>query len=515
MLNEDLVAHFDFDTDESGKHGSLTNIFSCWNGMVGSGLVTVPWAFNESGIVLGVLLTILAFVISFTTQYYVMKCAGADMDYSDTLKKTFGKKGWYLGMILFIIMLFIPIIIFFMLLSQYLYPILLVIIELFTKEDRKLSFDTDFSQFSYSYTCMIVFLFLFILTMRRDMSLFIKINSFGVIFTIIIIGSIVVIGIIGLSTSEYEYVAYNDNKAGMPLPSDANASVILIFASQFNHLVGILGGGFYLHNISLPIYRNSKKPENNVRDIFIGFLVVCLSYIVCGVLGTYGFTSKHMFGPDVKIEENFLNQFDPKNLFAIFMRCCCFCQLVASMCLMFSCQRGNILMLTTGSNEAKTDIINMCLNSAILIPPMALAIFYPQVGKVAGILGAVGGLLCIYFLPTFTYLAQKRQEINNPALVEALRTNQFTLSPPKAQHRRKIGKKSELNSPNNSKSIDMSRDSMGMDFEKLLSSPKIGIRMDEQSCYELGQTEILTETRYSSSPPILLENDNFGSQNEL
>ena len=56
------------DTDkQTGKHGSLTNIFSCWNGMVGTGLVTIPWAYSESGIILGSLLTIGAFFVSFTT----------------------------------------------------------------------------------------------------------------------------------------------------------------------------------------------------------------------------------------------------------------------------------------------------------------------------------------------------------------------------------------------------------------------------------------------------------------
>jgi hypothetical protein len=53
--------------------------------------------------------------------------------------------------------------------------------------------------------------------------------------------------------------------------------------------MGILGGGFYLHNISIPIYRNSKNSKNNVRDMFIGFFVVALSYILCGILGTFGF----------------------------------------------------------------------------------------------------------------------------------------------------------------------------------------------------------------------------------
>jgi len=103
-----------FDTDkETGKYGSLTVIFSCWNGMVGTGLVTIPWAFSQSGLILGLMLTFLAFTISFTTQYFVMKTAGSDLDYTDSLKRIFGIKGFYIGMFLFIMMLFIPIIIYF------------------------------------------------------------------------------------------------------------------------------------------------------------------------------------------------------------------------------------------------------------------------------------------------------------------------------------------------------------------------------------------------------------------
>lgn len=46
-----------------------------------------------------------------------MKAAGEDMDYTETLKKTFGKQGWYAGMYIFIGMLTIPIMIFFQLLA--------------------------------------------------------------------------------------------------------------------------------------------------------------------------------------------------------------------------------------------------------------------------------------------------------------------------------------------------------------------------------------------------------------
>ena len=69
IMNEsEFITVIPGDTNkETGKHGSLTNIFSCWNGMVGTGLVTIPWAYSESGLLLGVALTIGAFVISFTT----------------------------------------------------------------------------------------------------------------------------------------------------------------------------------------------------------------------------------------------------------------------------------------------------------------------------------------------------------------------------------------------------------------------------------------------------------------
>ena len=94
-----------------------------------------------------------------------MVTAGSDIDYTDTLKRTFGKKGFYLGMCTYIMVLMIPITIFFQLLSQFLYPIILVTLNI----NKDVNFDLDFKSFSYSYTCIIVFIYLNILTNRRDM----------------------------------------------------------------------------------------------------------------------------------------------------------------------------------------------------------------------------------------------------------------------------------------------------------------------------------------------------------
>jgi len=99
--------------------------------MCGSGLTTMPWAFQQSGILLGITLTAFAFGISYYTCYLSIITAGNDVDYTDTLRKTFGRKGYIAGMVCYCINLMCPIIIFMQLLSQNLYPIILSIENIF------------------------------------------------------------------------------------------------------------------------------------------------------------------------------------------------------------------------------------------------------------------------------------------------------------------------------------------------------------------------------------------------
>jgi len=66
-----------------------------------------------------------------------------------------------------------------------------------------------------------------------------------------------------------------------------------MFDENFAHLMGILGGGYYLHNITLPIMKNNKNQENNVRDLTLGYLFVFLSYTFCGALGYFGFSGTY------------------------------------------------------------------------------------------------------------------------------------------------------------------------------------------------------------------------------
>jgi amino acid transporter len=168
------------------------------------------------------------------------------------------------------------------------------------------------------------------MTAIRNVSIFVKINTFGVIFIFMIIGFIIGVGIYGFTNTHYTF--------DILAPPEPDTAIIKLFSGNFGPLMGILGGGYYLHNITLPIIRNSAKPENNVRDVFIGYLMVFLSYAVCGVMGYYGFSGTYftqVLG-EHEITSNCLLMLPSGDVFATIIRFCTFCQLLAAMCLLFA-----------------------------------------------------------------------------------------------------------------------------------------------------------------------------------
>jgi len=217
------------------------------------------------------------------------------VDYTDTLKKQFGKTGWTIGMFCFILNFYVPVLLFFQLLAQNLYPVILVVIYLFTGEEREIDLEPDWSQFSYSWTCVIIFFLTLGLASYRDLQVFVRMSTFGVAAIFVVIVFIIVVGFYALEDTEYTYDQRVDESARQMRDSDANApyvAYIAPFSSGFPILMGILGGGFYFHNISLPVLKNAKDPKKGVRDIFIGYFLVYLTYISCGSLGYYGFMGK-------------------------------------------------------------------------------------------------------------------------------------------------------------------------------------------------------------------------------
>lgn len=69
--------------------------------------------------------------------------------------------------------------------------------------------------------------------------------------------------------------------------------------------------------------------------------------------------------------------------------------------------------------------MTVTVNVLILILPFLLAIFYPEVGKLAGYLGSVSALGCIYVMPTISHLKSVQTQVSHPILSEAIKQNLF------------------------------------------------------------------------------------------
>ena len=86
-------------TEPGAKQKSITTIFTCWNTMIGSGIVSLPWTINNSGILLGIIICIIGVAISYRTCILIIRTAGNDNEWFDTLYKYWGPAGRNTGLV--------------------------------------------------------------------------------------------------------------------------------------------------------------------------------------------------------------------------------------------------------------------------------------------------------------------------------------------------------------------------------------------------------------------------------
>lgn len=55
-----------------------------------------------------------------------------------------------------------------------------------------------------------------------------------------------------------------------------------------------------------------------------------------------------------------------------------------------------------------------------MLVPTLITIFYPKIGSILGMIGAVAGLFIVYILPVITHLKKMRQDLQHPVLAMAI-----------------------------------------------------------------------------------------------
>lgn len=136
----------------------------------------------------------------------MIRAAGNDPEYFDTLYKYWGKWAYYLGFISTLLIMVAAVCAYFVILSQMLYFILLALIEWMGKVELEIITDANFKQFSLSYMALIVFAVEFTITLKKDLTIFIKLMSVGSIFIISLILFIVGFGFYAVANTNFEIV---------------------------------------------------------------------------------------------------------------------------------------------------------------------------------------------------------------------------------------------------------------------------------------------------------------------
>jgi amino acid permease len=395
-------------------------IFTCWNTMVGSGIVSLPWTFQESGFLLGLIICIVSLFVSYRTCILMIRVAGNDKNYFDTLYKYWGKWAYYCGFVSALLIFIAAVTAYFINLSSMLYYIALALGDWIINPavPYKPINDAVFNQFSLAYMAIVVFVIEMIITAKKDLSIFIRLMAYGSAFIMALIIFIIGFGFYGFASTHYEIEPASFNIP--PYTDKDGPRYIKLFNADFSPLAGALGIGYFLHTVSLDIVRNNANQEKNERDVFLGYLLVGFTYISVGIMGSIGFVGSYFSefyinNKTQTMEQNCMNMFDVKDGLAFAMRFALFALLFCCFPLINHFLRTMVLALFYRDTEASQKVF-LLVNFCCLIVPTLITIFYPKIGSILGSIGAVAGLLIVYILPVVTHLKKFRTQIQHPLL---------------------------------------------------------------------------------------------------
>lgn len=96
------------------------------------------------------------------------------------------------------------------------------------------------------------------ITSKKDLSIFIKLVSFGTFFIVSLILFIIGYGIYGFSNTDYVISATHTYEVNNYYSEDTDVRYIYLFNNNFSTLAGMLGIGYFLHTLSIPIVKNNQ-----------------------------------------------------------------------------------------------------------------------------------------------------------------------------------------------------------------------------------------------------------------
>jgi hypothetical protein len=123
----------------------------------------------------------------------------------------------------------------------------------------------------------------------KKINFLIKINSYGIYFVSVLIGFVFYTGIASLINTKFDFQYIMNKNSDDP----DNVRHLYLFGEKPSGLAGALTLGYFSHSFILSLMKTNEKQENNKRDLFWGYCLVCLTYTLIGLLGYVGFSGRN------------------------------------------------------------------------------------------------------------------------------------------------------------------------------------------------------------------------------
>lgn len=209
-----------------------------------------------------------------------------------------------------------------------------------------------------------LYFFMLAICLKRDLSIFIRISSYGAISITIISITIIIVGVVALSNTKFSLVFLaNDEQRRLDVGEiQTNFREIFMVNTNFSPLAGVLCIGYFLHPVSVSIVRKNKNQENNERDLSMGFVLVFVTYMFIGVFGYFGFMgvyfSAHMLenagkDPNGPLTQNCIQMFQETDLLGFFLRVVTFLVVFSAFPILHHFFRAGILKIFFESRVGK------------------------------------------------------------------------------------------------------------------------------------------------------------------
>ncbi|KAM3939838.1 neutral amino acid transporter 9 [Leptodactylus fuscus] len=427
------------DGEGSEKNSSIVTIFMIWNTMMGTSILSIPWGIKQAGFTTGVVVLFLMGLLTLYCCYRVVKSRGmipsvdtSHWEFPDVCQYYFGSFGRWSSLLFSMVSLVGAMIVYWVLMSNfffntgkfiynYIHHVNVTDIGLSTNgSDRVICPNTGgalppnetagvtggngtgYEQFEewWSKTNTVpLYLIVVLLPLLnfRSPSFFAKFN---------VLGTVSVLYLVSLVTYKAFRIGFHfdfhwDKVQEYFVPE---------FRLSFPQLTGILTLAFFIHNCVITLLKNNRKPENNIRDLSVAYLLVGLTYMYVGVMVFASFPSPPL--DKECIQQNFLDNFPSNDVLSFIARIFLLFQMMTVYPLLGYLVRVQLLGHVFG-NTYPSIVHVLGLNIVVVSFGVLMARFYPNIGGIIRFSGAACGLAFVFVYPSLIHMIAlyRRQQL--------------------------------------------------------------------------------------------------------